>query len=429
MMRYYEKPKQLSRKIVHIITILIVSFALTPFFRRNIPLIFIGSLILVWVIFARIASVKSNEKTPAYLYLSIAWFVWIIGYRIIGISDAAWGNYLNQLVFFIFLWIGKFYTKNMDRQYCRKIFNATIFVAMVNIIHNIYLLYMFPNASEELNFSDIYYRTNVGSTMFSLFALLLFCIILIVISDTPKKAKKMFWFTLGTLCVIYIFEASRAIAVMFLIVSIFIYLYSKLTHKKKAELKIIIFVATVVLLFLILLNAQEILMFISNKINNNRLSTRLNDLANSLSGNNMEDGLTLESRVELYKLSITTFFRSIKNFIFGVGYHTSTSLSFSWIYSIGVGNHSEFLDLAAKYGFVGVLIVFNCFGRFLKSIRYHNKFNKYINVNLVWIVFLLYSFVNNTFDPSIGALIFLMVPIYLENRDKNSKEEEVVVNN
>lgn|GEM_PF-3348915 len=415
------------RRVIHILTMLIVIFAITPFCRRNIPLIYIGILIVLWFILTFFIRGKRVVKTPSYIYFSIGWLVLIFGYRFLGFSDAAWGNYLNQTLFFIFIWIGNYYINNMGENYCDRIFKCTIFIGMANIMHNIYLLHIYPHASEELNFSDIYNGTNVGGTTLSLFALLLFCITLILITDSVEKTKKMIYLVLATVCIIYIFQASRATSIVFLIIAVFIYFYFKLTYKKEAQERIIFFIATSILAVLIVLNLEKFLLFISGKIDNYRLSIRLSEIANSLSGNNIDDGLSLGTRIELYKLSITTFFKSIKNFIIGVGYHTSTDLSLSWLYSVGVGNHSEFLDLTARYGIIGVLIIYNFFRNFTKKMNNYNPFNNDFKGDIVWIIFFLFSFVNNTFDPSIGVLLFLAFPIYLEKRHRYLRKEEVVL--
>jgi len=408
---------------------LVVIFAITPFCRRNISLIYVGIIMVIWMIISFFIRGKSITKVPSYIYFSIAWLVLIFSYRFLGFSDAAWGNYLNQTLFFMFIWIGDYYINNMGEYYCERIFKGTIFVGTVNIIHNIYLLHIYPHASEELNFSDMYNGMNVGGTTFSLFALLLFCLTLIMIADRVKKTKKLICIALATVCTIYIFQASRATSIVFLIIAVFIYFYFELTYKKEAKERIIFFIATSIVSVLILLYLEKVLLFISGKIDNYRLSIRLSEIANSLSGNNIDDGLSLGTRIELYKLSITTFFKSIKNFIIGVGYHTSTDLSLSWLYSVGVGNHSEFLDLAARYGVIGVLIIYNFFRNFTRKMKNYNPFNNDFKGNIVWIVFFLFSFVNNTFDPSIGALLFLAFPLYLEKRHRYLKKEEVVFSN
>ena len=417
------------KSILHFLTILIIIWSLTPFCRRNISIIFIVALIVLWVVFAFLLKAKNNIKVPIHIFFSIAWLLLIFSYRFIGFSNAAWGNYFNQLLFFMFVWIGDYYIRNMGEYYCTRIFQYTMIIAVINIIHNIYLLFLYPNASVELNFSDIYNGTNIGGTTFSLFTLILLCILLIIIADNSKNLKKWIYMALGTMCVVYIFGAARAIATVFLIITVGIYLYMKLIYKKKQREKMLYVMLSIFLIFLLFINTEYFLRMISSKIGNDGLAIRLNAMANAFSGNISGQDVALLGRLELYKLSISTFFASFKNFIFGVGYHTTTNLSTSWLYTTGVGNHSEFLDLAARYGIIGVLIIYNFFRSFIKNLKKYNQSYYCFKGNIVWIIFLSYSFVNNTFDPSIGALIFLIFPLYLLNRCKYSKKEEVAVNN
>jgi hypothetical protein len=406
------------KKIVHFLTIVIIIWSMTPFCRRNISIIIMVAIIVLWMSFALLLQIKNivAMKIPKYIFFLFVWLLMIFSYRFIGFSDAAWGNYFNELLFFMFVWIGDCYIKYMGEYHCQRIFLYTMIIVVVNIIHNIYLLSIYPNASVMINYSDIYNGTNVGGSTFSLFALILFCILLICFTDNTKKTRKWIYAISGVMCVLYILLAARAITVMFLVIAIGMYLYMRLTANKKPREKIIFALFLIVLIFLGSFGIGNLLKMVGSIIGNDRLTERLNAMANVLLGYDSDDNLSLTGRVELYKLSISTFLSSIKNFTIGVGYHTSTDLSLSWLFSVGIGNHSEFLDLAARYGLIGVLIIYNFFGSFISCLKKYNQLHRYFKSNIVWIIFLSYSFVNNTFDPSIGVLIFMMLPIYLKIR-------------
>lgn len=417
------------RRIINFLTMLIIVWSITPYCRRNIPIIYIGGIMTLWIIFFIILKKNSVTKRPKYIFVSIIWLIYIFAYRFIGISDAAWGNYFNELLFFMFVWIGYYYVRDIGEHYCELILKNTFIIATVNIIHNIYLLFKYPKASEVVNYSNIYDKTNVGASVFSLFGLVLFCILIIMIVDDSKKSKKSMHVILAVLCVIYIFQAARASIIIFLIISSGIYLYMKLIYKKMKYEKIIYGIFITFLVLILILNSVYLLKVISNNIVNDRLAIRLNAISSVLSGDISVDNISLVGRLELYKLSIATFFESFKNFIFGVGYHTTTSLSIDWLYSVGVGNHSEFLDLAARYGMIGIVIIYSFFRRFIKKLKKYYYRKDGFKFSIIWIIFFMYSLVNNTFDPSIGVLIFLVFPIYLKNRYIQIEKEDVAVSN
>jgi hypothetical protein len=221
---------------------------------------------------------------------------------------------------------------------------------------------------------------------------------------------------LGVLCVIYIFEASRAITILFLIFTIALFLLKKITLNKKNSDITIYIMFIIIIISLLLLSAEYWLTLIADNVDNERIAERLIAMANYFSNTVSDNDVSLTGRLDLYKLSISTFLKSFKNFVLGVGYHTTNKQTIDWLYQIGVGGHSEFLDLAAKYGIIGLLIIYSFFQSFLADFKKYYYTKHDLEHYIIWIVFLLFSIVNNTFDPSVGVLIFMGFPIYLKNK-------------
>lgn len=420
------------KTILHLLTVIIIVWTLTPYLNRNIHITYVIPLLFLWVTLVLMLTVnlKRNLKIRKSIFYSVGWLLLIIGYRVIGFSNAALGNYFNEILFFMFLWIGIFYTNHMSNRYRKQLFNFAIIVAIINVVHNIYLLALFPNASVELNFSEIYNATNVGGTVFSIFTLLFFCLVINISINSKNIIERYIYILLGFICIIYIIQSSRATVLFFLMMTIFLFIYSKIISDKKYIENVIYSVLLFIVIFLLIVNINYLLTILINIIDNDRLEIRLEAIVNSFSGAFSENDIALSGRIELYKLSIFTFLGSINNFIFGVGYHTTTDWSIESIMLTGVGNHSEFFDLAARYGVIGIVLIYNIFNHFMKNLKKEdgNSFKD----RIVFFIFMFYSFVNNTFDPSIGVIIFLMYPIYLKNRDvniRNLKDESIIIKN
>lgn len=426
----YNRTSCILNRINHCTTILMLICVSTPYFTRNLSPYLIIFLMIFWGFSSMLISITRKKimdlKVSAIALNIIIWISWILMYRLVGISSAAWGNYYKQIFFFFFIFVGQFYINFMGKDYCERLLNVVFLVSMFNIVQNIYLLCLYPNASVELNYSSLYNETNIGGTMFSFYTVLMAGLILMIFKN--KSKTKLICIIAFFLCAVYIFLAARATAIIMLSITIFLYGYFRFMSKRVKMERILYFISMLLLCFLGWKFAPLVLEFISNRVDNARITDRLMAVANLLAGNLTQDDIALVGRIDLYFLSVSTFLENIKNFIFGVGYHTTENLTSSWYYSIGVGGHSEFLDLAARYGLIGIILIANILRLFYKSITKHKNFNCYYVAKVIFMIFIFYSFVNNSFDPSIGMLLFLALPIniYYINMQKM---KEAILNN
>ena len=147
-----------------------------------------------------------------------------------------------------------------------------------------------------------------------------------------------------------------------------------------------------------------------------RMSDRLEDLAFAAGGGDINDlgRGSLYYRYLLWQASITTFFSSVPNFLFGVGEKEVVLDLYSHINS-GVGGHSEIFDLAARYGIIGIMIYFYMISktfRFLLRITKDMRIKNCMVVVLTCVV--MYSFVNNTTTQACTmVMLYLFMPITL----------------
>ncbi len=160
-----------------------------------------------------------------------------------------------------------------------------------------------------------------------------------------------------------------------------------------------------------------ILQSISDLMSPGYVARRLKSLGMMLNFEGVQQGSDLFKRLELYKLSTSTFF---DNFFFGVGgkYYGANGL---------VGGHSQILDNFAYYGvlfgsqFIWYLTcVYKNVAAFFK-----NDFKRIYR--MIFIVYMIQCFVNTSYNEEMLFTIFFLVPslIYLAQYDREQAETEV----
>lgn len=134
----------------------------------------------------------------------------------------------------------------------------------------------------------------------------------------------------------------------------------------------------VILSFIILFLYQSgvifsLLDYVANSISTDRIAIRINALNYYLQyGDAVGAGSSMATRSELMHRSLNTFSDSYVNVLFGVGDHRGIGSP--------VGNHSEILDVLARYGIIGFTIVFIMFKRLFMYWYRLLDFNKKYNI-------------------------------------------------
>ena len=156
--------------------------------------------------------------------------------------------------------------------------------------------------------------------------------------------------------------------------------------------------------------------WILDNIQSERLAERFNDLLDlKKSGgdtNKVSDG-SLSSRIALAQTSLNSFFSSPISILIGIGDHT-TSFGGDLIKS-GVGGHSEFIDVLARYGLLGAVVFYKIMKNYyltLKRLTTSRSILKYINV--IFFIIILTGFLNNIFQPNMLIFMFIVLPVIVE---------------
>jgi magnesium-transporting ATPase (P-type) len=283
-----------------------------------------------------------------------------------------------------------------------------------------------PNIFSELQSTeeDIKLETmmNIASTSFIAVCLLLMGTLFLILQNTNLIAQKYFFLFLIVFVGYYMCCINtRGIALVLLLLEfVGLFLANKEPYKNDNKLVyyslwICMIICTLLIVFI------PIISYLIQYIESDRLKDRLDDLLALWSNNGKTDKLSesgsLSARIGLAETSLKTFLSSPVNMLIGIGDHTQSfggSLRKS-----GIGNHSEFIDVLARYGIVGVIIFYNILRQYyynLKKISHDHQINKYLRV--IFLIFILYGFLNNVFQPVVQVYVFIILPAIVLTLDK-----------
>lgn len=321
----------------------------------------------------------------------LIWIIYAVILRVIGFSSASWGNYGIYILFYFPLFVFYFYRERLNECEKKRIMIFILIVALSNMLYNTIFLINNPGANLELNFSDLYSGMNIGNSGFTFIIML----VLIFCACYVLQGRKMFIlpFVIG---LFYLVISSKTTS--FLIFLIILYILSiniVLTKISRTQRIIIIIIGIIALIFIY----REGLDFLVHVIRNEYIVERINALIQG------DTGSTYLSRLELAKISLNTF---SKHPIFGIGYVKADFALISYT-STGIGHHSEFIDHLGRYGIIGAVFYLLIWINYYKSIQKMNGSKDSIRIaNMMFVAFLVTSFLNNSMDAMSGIIIFYL---------------------
>lgn len=304
-----------------------------------------GVLWCAWIVFALLANSKAFLTTFLSIE-SLVMFSWPITNMILFMLD--WSNFsLYQFTIPLFLLSFSYYARSKSYKPIKffvvigYIYLAIIFIYSIIILQaNREIARILASSDKNItsqyagvfvaNFSSI---TNAVTTaLLCLFGLKMY-------KSDMNRAKRILYELMFVISGILLWEAQYSIAIInFLLCSIIILWLDIKKHKTnyvKSILGIILF------LFMVFY-AGSILIFISENIEYGYVSRRLESIGQILSSGEIATGTDMEERLNLYFISIDTFF---SNFFFGVGGNEYMANGI-------VGGHSSIIDNYAYYGVI-----------------------------------------------------------------------------
>ena len=406
--------KGVSWAYVICVCVMIV-FALIPFLSRNgsLALQFVSMVLAPLLVAKSYLSINNSERSTLILlalYISIETL-----YKLIGISTATVDYYFTTVKFFWF-YVIFFHLKEMltFRQRLVIIIVSLMCFIYTTITNDVY-------AKTYDHYISMYQRvsdSNAANTSYSSMTMLLAGCFYAKLFDQSNKLLKILYLAGIILCGYYmIFIAERG-AAFFLSLTL---LFLITINVKELRVSRIVSISTLLILLFLFIEIGGINVIVVNlsQVLPDRLVERLLWADNVINtGQVISESGTLSSRFNLTLVSLKTFFSSVDNFVLGVGDHRD-SLEV-------IGNHNQWIDAFARYGiFGGILLSLVIYKIFDNEKKYYLDSNYHKRIfSCIFFIFYIRGFLGNVIHPSIGVVLFIIMPILFSTDKLCSTDKE-----
>lgn len=402
--------------LVNMVALLaIIAIGIIPALNKTIINAYRLVFFLLWLF--SIGPIKRTSFKRLEQNIIIWWCLYLVlqlNYSILGLStDFIYfiGKTHIYMIPIAMIIVTKFYSpKEM-----KLLWVATFFIFLVCLLQNVLIGL---RGGIDI-YSEDEKESNVGTTAFVVICLYAIVSCWLIYKQSRNKKHRIICLSVLIVSAFHmIFQNNRATTTIVLFLIALGIVFTSYFKKKLSVKKIVIWSVLIILLITPLLPSlfQSLSALFSDVA---RLSSRLDDLAILASSGDIGDldnGGSLFHRFMLWLTSINTFFSSVSNFFFGIG-EIRYDDDFNFRLNCGVGFHSEFFDLAARYGILGLFIFYfalKCTFRYLLNLCENEEVRNIIYIAIISMIFQM--FINNMFN-NVGAiimpLIFLPVSIVL----------------
>lgn len=360
--------------------------------------------------------------------ISIWWMAYLficVMMVILGFSSNNLNFIISRLPYYLIPVMGYFVIKHYNRKEKSVLLALFFFVFLLNLFYNILLGFQFPDIFEEQESTEASIEfgviMNIAETGFIVVAYCLIGALFMVLLTLNEKWKKILSILLIVPIAFYmLFQNTRGTAILLLMIELVGMFLAYFEPTRRTNRRLYYVFSTVTLLLLVLIVFIPLMEWLMENLQSERLAERLNDLVDyRQSGGDVGSVRkgSFTERILLAQTSLNSFISSPISLMVGIGDHT-LSIGGDLVKS-GVGNHSEFIDVLARYGLVGAFV----FWKIMKSyyemlLRLTTKRESLKYVNVIFVVIILTGFLNNLFYPIVLLFMYLIFPLIIEISDQ-----------
>lgn len=372
-----------------------------PYLSRNASLIlqFFILVVVPLVNYRNFSLLNKKEKNIFYLiliYIGVESF-----YKFLDISTASIDYYFTTIKFF-WLYVIFRITKN-SISLKEDVF--LVFVIIASCFYTIITNIKYAGLNEHyiaMFLSDP--TSNAANTAYATGVMLLGGLSIIIFLSSIRKAIRIPCLAFFIFCFYYlIFIAERGTTFLLALFMVFL-IFLNLRENNQSR-GLIMYSSFIVIFTVFYTGFLSSILELLSSILPDRLSVRMEAINNVINGSSVsEAGSSISSRQEVILQSLRTFFGSTKAFFFGVGDVR--------INNDTVGNHSQWIDSFARYGiFTGSLLLYIVRGIFnVWKKDYVSRSFFYRGFCVLFTVFVLRGIIGNVLVPSIGTVLFIVIP-------------------
>ena len=399
-----------SSNFPSILAILLMSIiTITPILSIN------KYLMVLWLFFFLFEFPKvtnSNRKVKNIFILGVLFVLVCILYKILGISSANIVYcFIAPYLYFAPVLALMIIDRCNNEQQIRFLFHFLAFAIAINIADNIRL--SFEYGIENLAFQSLrgameeegLVGLNFGGSMFVNMSVFYACTMFMAFLKSNERYEKLLFLTYVGISSYFILVCSLKASAMILMIISFVLMYISVRSKKRIGTLMVFNVVVGGLLFLF---RDTIINFLIDILDSDRISSRL--LIFTTEGD-IEDNGSFVARENLWLVSVDSWLGTFSSFIFGIGdHHWAEFISTA---DSGVGNHSDLLDVLARYGIIGAFLLYSsikaCYN-YQKS-KYGSSFK--FEIISFFILILLMGLTKKFVYAQPAIIIFILFPLTL----------------
>ena len=397
------------------LSILLAIIGFTPILQATamqfVVLIFLITLTAVFWGFGT-NSYKRDSGLVSYVLL---YFSLCLVYKLFGISSIGFVALIRHTFFFLLIPLLFILTGILKEKEKNRILIVSLLVVAANIIDNIRLCLAYPELAAIVNrnmYADeiVGVVTNIGGSHWYNSICFFFAVCFFAFLNSKEKAFKNIMLACSGLAALFIFGFCLKASIIVFSLFAVVMLYFAKRSVNQAYFFLIAVLSTAALL-LANIFSDEIILFLSSNVSSGRLASRLISLIDSESEEAAVGASSMSARIRLWMVSVDTWTGNILNFIFGIGDHHADVEAGLSNRVIGIGNHSDFFDTPARYGVIGLILIYKTLKLSFKKILsfYDRKFH--LQLYVLFGIFILFGFTKGVFLPAIGFVLFILLPL------------------
>jgi len=400
--------------------IMLILYYYTHFIEGSFSFIIPVGLSFFWITHSVLIN---GVKKVLFNRITIWWWAYLFLCAfmvIIGFSSTNLNFVISRLALFVIPGMGYFVIQNYNRKEQVLLLFFFSIIYGVNLLYNIALGFEIPGIFEEQESTElsIQYRVmmNIADTGFINVGVLILGALFMAILVSPKTVRKFCCLSLIIPIIYYmLFQNTRGTAILLLVVEIAGFLLAYFEPKRLRNRKSYYFFMGATLAILTVVLFVPIIELILSNLQSERLASRMNDLIDFRQSGGDADQLnrgSFSERLLLARTSLNSFLSSPLSILIGIGDHTQTFGGD--LVKSGVGGHSEFIDVAARYGLVGIFVfvkILKYYYQLLKRLSKNREVWKYVSV--VFFIIILTGIFNNVFNPKQLLFLYIVFPIII----------------
>ena len=349
----------------------------------------------------------------AYLFLCVMMVF-------LGFSSTNINFIVSRLPMYIIPCVGYFVVYNYNIKEKKLLLFTFILIFGGNLISNIMLGIAIPEIFEEQESTEMSIQYGImmnlaGYGFINVCLWLLGCMLMILL--VHKKNGLRFVIILFAIPIAYhmLMQNTRGTAIILLAVEI-IGIIMALFEPNGKRRKLYYLSFSIIMIIIIFVFFIPIISFVLDNMQSERLAQRFNSLLDlrQVGGdiNQVNDG-SFAQRLMLAQTSLNSFLSSPISFLIGIGDH---SVSFGGdLEKSGIGNHSEFIDVSARYGILGIIVFWNILKNYLNMLKQVAGYRYiYRFVVIIFFIFIVMGFLNPVFEPIQLLFLFVVFPIIID---------------